>query len=184
MKKYIVIKNPDFNKKENNRYAIVMNQETRNLCLMVVYQPDLFNKTNYHIATTVANLGSPSSSFCLVKMDDTYLRFFDKMPTVFEPVIMHELGHFVHRDYDESKRKKTSTQIYNERILCVMNGIVPMTEILADRFAAENVGASNLIEALRLLIAERQKISEKGSEITIKEFELRIKELERYYMEK
>ncbi len=112
-------------------------------------------------------------------MDGVYLDFFRRMPEIVEPVLMHELGHFVNGDWDPVAQKKTSKQVYQERLMLNMVGLVPEEELKADRFAADSVGVEKTINALRLLKKEREKKKEEGTELAIKEFGLRIQALEK-----
>lgn len=179
MKQYVLKVFKDFEPKaKQNRYAAIFNIQKQELSLLIIFESNLFEKKNYHIMSGSAKQKGTNNHFCLVTMDEVYLDFFTRMPEIIEPILMHELGHFLNDDTDPNKRKKTSQQIYQERIMLNLLGQVPREELNADRFAAKEVGIDKVIKALRLLKKEREKDAEQGTELAIKEFENRIKALE------
>ena len=180
MDRYVLKKFKDFDPKiKQNQYASIINIDKKELSLLVIFESELFAKKNYHIMSGSAKLTGTNHHFCLVTMDEVYLDFFTKIPEILEPVLMHELGHFLNGDWDPTKRGKNSQQIYQERMMLNMLGLVPKQELNADRFAAEVVGVDKVIEALQLLKKEREKKMEEGTELAIKEFGIRIKALEK-----
>lgn len=180
MSRYILKKFKDFDPNtKQNQYASIIDINKKELCLLVIFESDLYEKKNYHIMSGSAKLTGTNHHFCLVAMDEVYLDFFTRMPEILEPVLMHELGHFLNGDWDPTKRKKTSQQIYQERTMLNMLGLVPKEELNADRFSAEVVGVDKAIKALKLLKKEREKKTEDGTELAIKEFGIRIKALEK-----
>lgn len=179
MDRYVLKLYPDFSTAKQNQYAAIINADKRELRLLVIYDRELFSKKNYHLMSSSAKLTGTDHHFCLVTMDGVYLDFFRRMPEIVEPILMHELGHFVNGDWDPVVQKKTSKQVYQERIMLDMIGQVPKEELRADRFAAESVGIENMINALRILKKERERKKEEGTELAIKEFGSRIKALEK-----
>lgn len=62
-------------------------------------------------------------------------------------ILEHEIGHIINGDLDVSTKK--IKQLHAERILAATTGTVHASEIAADKYAVENIGHSNVIEALQ-----------------------------------
>lgn len=168
-KRFQVYKNLDFEPSKGIvEYGKIADLEGERDILIAYYDPQAYNNGGYHCGMCENN------GICEVVFDDIYLDHF-KHGYVFAGAMMHELGHFLNGDH-----KLHEIPGYNEkkmRIWHIEHGIVEPKELKADSFAADNLGSSMVINALRYMRDARIKNGREGTDLAVKEFNLRIVEL-------
>ena len=156
----------DYDPKLNNvEYGKVVDTRTKKVILYAIYDKFTFDKGGYHFGMT------SHGDFCVVYFDDKYLGQLDN-DIVLIGALMHELGHFINKDYENVNAFEKTI-----RVLCVENNLVDPKELKADRFAADQIGYKTMINALQLMKKERIRDGRAGTELAVKEFDLRIKAL-------
>lgn len=110
--------------------------------------------------------------FGLVYIDPAYYDIFIcKFPKLGKIMFLHELGHYLNRDYNLIKSKNN---IDDDRLECIKRGVVQDIELAADRFAIQQCGLDDFIWFINCMIELRKgRKNDLGQELAIKEYELR-----------
>lgn len=165
---YRIYKNEDFDPKTGiNEFGKVVDEEIGKTVLFAFYDPASFEKGGYHCAMFEAD------GICIVEFDDIYLDHF-KRPYVFAGAVMHELGHLINGDSEKLRRNPDISE-KRKRIWYIENGMVDPKEIKADNFAADQLGTSMVINALKYMREARIKNGREGTDLAVKEFDARIR---------
>ena len=123
-----------------NKYAEVIDTKENRIILEAFYVINNLQRYGYSIAS------GHKGDKCIVTFDKRYLDYFINKPSVFEPLIMHELGHYLNGD---SRRKANNETIRKDRALTIEQGKVPQRELDADSFAVSQVGKKAVRNALK-----------------------------------
>lgn len=153
---------------KNDKYAEVIDTEDNQIILEAFYVLNNLQRYGYSIAS------GHKGDKCVVTFDHRYLGYFQKESFIFEPLIMHELGHYLNGD---SRRKPDRKKERLERIAVAESGGVSRRESDADDFAVSQVGKKALRRALEYVKKDAIRLGATKDNPGIIEMEKRIKRL-------
>ncbi len=165
--RYEIFRNEDFNPtKGNTEYGKILDTKTGKDVLYAIYDKNVFASDGYHFGVRKVK------DYCVALFDDKYLMML-RNNAVFAGVLMHELGHFINKDTDAVSPLEKKVRVWY-----VEHNLVDPKEIKADRFAADQIGVSTMVSALKYLKQQRLKDGRPGTNLAVTEFDLRIKALQ------
>jgi len=150
--------------------AKIIDLQTGEDALYVVYDKNLFKKIRYH---TCLDATDPTCERPVVLIDDLHRACLLDASDVFFTMMLHELGHFLNGDL--SLEYSSDKEIREERRKCTVMGTVQEVELKADAFAIKQVGKNTFNRTMDYMIRARKKRNDPGMELAIMELELRKK---------
>lgn len=165
---YTVAVNENQNWDDPNRpYEVmrIIKKDTGEKVISAFYCKNAYQKIHYHFCACQV-----SDNEMGIVFDDLYLNIANTNSNVFDALLMHEVGHFIHGDLDKDFNREEAWQ---ERVLQIMKGKVADNELAADSFAVEHCGKNAVMKMLDIVIETRKKRNTPDGEIAIKELELR-----------
>ena len=161
----------DYNGVAPQEVAKLVQVSNDHTALIFYYSKGFCKRTGYPLATQSGMVNGAHAAF----MDDDYKKLLYEKTLVFEAVAFHELGHI---EKGHLTTKVTDKSVRQSRKAFGRAGLVDPWEIEADAFAASEIGAKRMIEALTFLIEKRKKSTDMNASIAINEMRARISYLE------
>lgn len=173
MNKYVLMYNDAFLHYDGNEeveIGKVIDTETEEDILYIIYNKHLFRKENVH--TGVFKGEDEIGKYCVVKIDDLHRNDMITSPALFLTGMLHEYGHYKNGDLD--KKGLTTEIVQSERTRLIKQGKVQEEELKADAFAISCVGKNTFMRWIDHMIKRR---IERGGDmhLALQEFELRKK---------
>lgn len=134
---------------------------------IITYCKNIFEKNKQH---TCIVKGGAYSEF-EIQLDDLYYPLMKNNRTLFEALVMHEIGHLVNGDFEEDESPEHAMG-FREFIVRV-GGMADEKEKLADRFAVEHCGKNAVMKYLDYVIKTRKERGYDETDTGIMELELR-----------
>ncbi len=136
------------------------------LIASIVYCKNMYMKNKQHTCI-VAN---GAFSEYEIEMDDLYYPLLMNNTTIFEALVMHEIGHLVNGDFESGE---TGEQAMDYRYYMGMKGMADEKELKADRFAVEHCGKNAVNKYLDYILKTRKERGFDNADFGNKEIELR-----------
>ena len=161
----------DYNGNESVEIAKIVDLQTNQDAIYVVYEKNLYRARGYH--TCIDIYENDEREYPVVKMDDQHRKCLLDAPDIFITMMLHELGHYLNGDFN--REYASDKEVQEKRTSCILAGKIQEEELMADAFAIKQVGKNTFNRTMDYLIRARQKRNDEGMQLAIKEFELRKK---------
>ena len=167
--KYFVLYNtadPDPDPNVMSEIGRIIEMSSNKQIASIVYCKNIYRKNKQHTSM------QEDGAFFRYEMqiDDNSYSLLKSDRSIFEAIVMHEIGHLVNGDFD---RVLDAQETMRNRILMLAQNKVAEEELLADRFAVMQCGKDTVIRMLAHLIQARQQRGYSSSDIGIIELRMR-----------
>lgn len=132
----------------------------------IVYCKNIFKRNGQHTSIQKDGAFFPFE----IQLDDVHCSLINSNKSLFEVMIMHEVGHLVNNDFERTVDGK---EAMNNRSFMIAHNQVAEEELLADRFAVIQCGKNAVNRMLDYLIQSRKQRGYGSNDPGIIEIQLR-----------